>query len=104
MRRAIRKIAIPAGYRCYHTKSSRFSDKGWPDEALCNREDPTLILWELKREKGTLTPHQELWGDLLRGRPGIDYRVIRPRDFQYVIARLTARRPIEWPQAERRDA
>lgn len=46
-------------WRVYHPFDSRRSAPGWPDLALVRGD--TLLLLELKREKGKVTPAQTDW-------------------------------------------
>ena len=41
-----------------------------------------MIFAELKRETGTLEPEQRLWLEALRGCPGVEVYVWKPRDLQ----------------------
>lgn len=81
-----------AGWRHYHTYDSRRSAHGFPDLVLVwsgpeeRRPARSLIVAELKTEKGTLTDHQRAWGDDLEQHvaslPGspVRYCVWRPTD------------------------
>ncbi|HVM69552.1 MAG TPA: VRR-NUC domain-containing protein [Gaiellaceae bacterium] len=81
-------LARTLGWRRYHTHDSRRSAHGFPDEVLVRDR---LILLELKREKGKLTPEQAAWiTDLLNA--GAEVYVVRPRDLQQIAEILAARR------------
>lgn len=70
------------GWETYHAWLSIHSPRGWPDLALCR--PPRLILAELKREKGTLSPSQERSIGLLRACPGVEVYVWRPSDLDAI--------------------
>lgn len=72
------------GWHVYHTQDSRRSNPGWPDLAMVRGH--RLILWELKTEKGRVTPEQR------------DY-IARLRDVKTVYAGI--RRPSDWPWIEK---
>lgn len=85
--------AAMLGWHVYHTFDSRRSQAGFPDLLMvrvkrCTKhegcggvEDGTTegVAIELKREKGKVTPEQEMWLDLLGRLPGVKFAgVIRP--------------------------
>ncbi len=82
----VRDLAGLFGWEAYHAFLSIHSPRGWPDLALVR--PPRLILAELKTDKGTLSPSQERWLDLLRGCPGVEVFVWRPADIDEVAAVL----------------
>ncbi len=84
--RQVTDLAKILGWEPYHAWLSIHSPRGWPDLALCR--PPRLILAELKREKGTLSPSQERWLALLRECPGIETFVWRPSDLEQIAAVL----------------
>lgn len=67
------------GIAWYHTFDSRRSAKGWPDLAMVGKRG--FITRELKSERGTVTPDQERWGEMLR-QVGISWDVWRPEDLR----------------------
>lgn len=75
----IREMALRLGWLVYHTYDSRRSYPGFPDVVLVR--PPRLILAELKRERGELSPQQERWLEALRRVPGIAVYVWRPSDW-----------------------
>lgn len=79
----VKDLAKVFGYERYHTWLPIHSPAGFPDDVLCR--PPRLYLWELKSEKGKLTPLQERWGDLLSACTEIQYRVVRPGDLAEVV-------------------
>jgi hypothetical protein len=56
-RRQILDLARAYGWRPYSTSFSPYSTPGWPDLALVR--PPTLILTELKTERGRLSAEQK---------------------------------------------
>ncbi len=72
----------------YHTHDSRRSVPGFPDLVLCkpaseaDEEPGRVIFAELKRETGTLEPEQRLWLEALRGCPGVEVYVWKPRHLE----------------------
>ena len=53
--RQVSDLARIFGWRVYHPWLSIHSERGWPDLALV--KPPRLILAELKRENGRVSPH-----------------------------------------------
>lgn len=91
LQRHIIAAAEMLGWRVYHTFDSRRSQAGFPDllmvrYAACTLEQceadehPTeAVAIELKRERGKVSPEQEVWLDLLGRLPGVKFAgVIRP--------------------------
>lgn len=76
------ELAELYGWLVYHTYDSRRSNPGWPDLVLCRA--PELVVVELKRDKGRLTPAQRVWLDALE-RSGVETAVWRPADFETVV-------------------
>ncbi len=92
---ALRKEATEQGFTCYHTRDSRKSDKGFPDETMVrvNQGGPLLIFAELKTATGELTADQRTWAELLsaveRATNGVVmYRTWRPADWNAIVAAL----------------
>lgn len=76
----------------FHPRIMYRTEPGWPDLTLIRRRDRRLLWAELKREKGQLTPRQELVLDLLRSLetpPGSGLRVEvfvwRPSDWPTIL-------------------
>lgn len=61
--------------------------KGFPDLVLGRKRPSDLVVWEIKREIGKTTPEQDQWIDILSG-VGVEARVVRPSDWDYVLERL----------------
>lgn len=70
------------GWTVYHPMLSKWSERGWPDLAMCR--PPRLILAELKAEKGKVSEHQERWLAMLRACPGVETYLWRPADFDAI--------------------
>lgn len=49
------------GYRHYHSWTSMYSPRGFPDLVLIRTEPARIIFAELKSAKGKLSPPQETW-------------------------------------------
>lgn len=77
---SIKDAARQCGWRVYHTWLSAHSAKGWPDLVLL--KDGRMLAWELKSEKGKLTPEQQAWLDELSEVSGVYAQVIRPQDLE----------------------
>jgi hypothetical protein len=56
---------------------------GFPDLWLVR--DGRLLVFEIKRERGTLRPGQQEWIDALDAVPGVTARIVRPSDIEAVI-------------------
>lgn len=65
----------------YHTYDSRRSTEGFPDLVLCRPRDERLVIAELKRIDGRVTPAQRAWLDALGAARYKDVRVWRPTDW-----------------------
>lgn len=59
---------------------------GLPDILACHRSRPLMLAWELKSDRGQLSTEQFAWQLGLEGIPGIDYRVIRPADYDRALS------------------
>ena len=57
---------------------------GIPDLLAGRTDRPFLLAWELKGDKGQLTPDQVAWMLVMRVE-GIDVRVIRPADYDKAL-------------------
>lgn len=79
-------LARGLGWRCYHTRGSRGSDKGWPDLAMVR--GATALFLEVKVQslkKGVVTPEQQGW-------------IAALNQVRYVHAAVA--RPSNWPEIE----
>ena len=84
-------LALLFGWHCYHARDSRGTwGEGYPDWTLAKEGYPRLLLWELKTERGRLSADQREWGRVLERVPGVEYRVVRPSSWLYVVTTLTA--------------
>lgn len=85
--RQVLDLAGILGWAAYHPLLSKWSERGWPDLALC-RVGPNgvgrLILAELKRENGKTSPHQDRWLAILRACPGVETYLWRPSDLELI--------------------
>lgn len=85
---AVRELATMFGWRMYHTYDSRRSEPGFPDLILLRKG--SMIVAELKTEKGKLSAAQEEWMDdfrwvLAESWGGLDYvEVWRPSDLDEI--------------------
>lgn len=87
LQRMVEEALRWSGYCTYHTYLSVRSAKGYPDITAAKPGRPILFI-ELKAERGRLTPAQEHWGAVLSAVPGVVYRVVRPRDWDALMALL----------------
>jgi hypothetical protein len=74
------------GWTLYHPALSKWSERGWPDLALCR--PPRLVFAELKREAGHPSVDQKRWLALLRGCPGVETYLWRPSDIDMIASVL----------------
>jgi len=81
------QLAQMYGWRVYHPFDSRRSVPGYPDLTLVNK---TLVMAELKTDRGRLSPEQREWLEALDA-AGVETHVWRPRDVDAVVARLFRR-------------
>lgn len=84
----VRAIAKRAGWRCYHTFSSKKSEAGWPDLVLCRAG--RILFRELKTEEGQTTADQDSWLECLKD-AGQDACVWRPSDWPAIVATLESK-------------
>jgi hypothetical protein len=84
--RAVLDLAAILHWSAYHPALSKWSERGWPDLALCR--PPRLILAELKSDTGKTTVHQDRWLDMLRACPGVETYLWRPADLDDIAAAL----------------
>lgn len=74
----VRQLAVSLGIRYYHTYDSRRSPSGFPDVVLAS--PPSLLVRELKAERGRVTPRQRQWLEDLHG-CSCDAGIWRPADW-----------------------
>jgi hypothetical protein len=74
---AVVELASRLGWLTYHTHDSRRSQPGFPDLVLVHEPWRRLLVVELKREKGRLSPAQRVWLDALAA-AGVTTAVWRP--------------------------
>lgn len=86
--RLVIDLARWQGWLVWHDRDSRGNDAGLPDLLLLR--DLQLLWWELKTNHGKVRPEQTAFGARLI-RAGQDWRIVRPRDWEYVVATLTRR-------------
>jgi hypothetical protein len=79
------------GWAFYHTHDSRRSHGGFPDLVAIRKADGDILVAELKKQTGVVTPEQRLWLGLFSA-AGVDSFVWRPGDIDEVIARAGGRR------------
>ena len=94
--RAVIEYAKMMGWRVHHTlpaitQSGRWitpvqGDVGFPDLVLCR--PPRLILAELKRVGGKVSPQQQEWLDALQACDGVECYVWYPSDWQQILSVL----------------
>jgi len=72
--------------------SRRVTLAGYPDITAWRVEDKRLVFIELKREKGRVSPAQEVILDELRQLGVAEVYVFRPSDWDEIVARLGRRR------------
>jgi len=82
------KVAKANGWTTYHTHDPRRSDPGWLDLTLGHLEWGRAEFWELKTERGKLTPEQSRWIQILR-QAGHVAECYRPGDWPRIVATLT---------------
>lgn len=78
--RNIVREARQLGWLVARTWLSKFSPAGEPDLRMVR--NGKLLCWELKSDKGVVSPAQQEWLDALAQVPGVDVRVVRPVDLE----------------------
>jgi len=82
LRTHLRPLAQQLGYLHYHTRNSRKSEAGWPDDALVHAQRPgPLFLWELKRVGESPSPAQRRWLEALERVTAVHVGVYTPADW-----------------------
>lgn len=70
------------GWIVWTVPNMRLTTAGLPDILAIHADRPTLIAWELKREKNSRTsPIQKAVLTVLSGVPGVDARIVKPSDW-----------------------
>lgn len=85
----VEQLARISQWFVHKTWLSMRSPDGWPDLFLLRGE--RAIVWEIKTEKGRATPAQMDWLAALDKVPGIEARIVKPSDWQYVVETLSGR-------------
>ncbi len=81
LRELYRELARLLGYELrYHTRDSRRSDRGFPDDVLLRPRDGRLLIVEAKSAAGTLSREQRAWIGALNHRT-VEAHVWRPADW-----------------------
>ena len=83
---AIIDTARDRGWLVYHTYNSKRSEPGFPDLSLV--KNGQIIMAEVKRQDGKLSPSQEKWLEALTECPGVEVHVWRPSDWDRIKQRL----------------
>jgi hypothetical protein len=85
--------AAQLGYRRYHTRDSRGSQRGFPDLCLVHTGQDRCVFAELKTEAGRTSVDQRAWGADLISLTVVEYYLWRPSDWLSgdIIRTLTAR-------------
>jgi hypothetical protein len=83
-RKQVVQVAGLYRWRVYWTWNSIHSPAGFPDLCLCRPPRPLFL--ELKSSRGKLTRPQMAWLDALKLVPGIQAAVIRPADWEQLVA------------------
>jgi hypothetical protein len=96
----IKELSAVFGWEYYHPYLSIHSPRGFPDVVLC--KPPRVIIAELKRDKGKLSPHQEKWIALLEKCPGVEAYVWRPAQMDDIVAVLRGEPETRKPPASGR--
>ncbi len=85
---AVRKLAVRAGWRCYHTHDSRKSDEGYPDLTLIHSKRRQAVWLELKSMGGVSSLPQREWIDAIQ-RAGFVAAIVKPTDWDWIRNQLT---------------
>lgn len=78
--KAIVSVAKECGWLVARTWLSKFSPAGEPDLRMLR--NGKLLVWELKTDKGKVSPAQQEWLDAYAEVPGVDVRVVRPANLE----------------------
>jgi hypothetical protein len=82
----VRQAAELHSWERYHTRDSRGSPAGWPDDVLCR--PPRLLFAELKADRGVVSRAQRDWLDQLDACTQVETYVWRPADIEDIHATL----------------
>ena len=95
--RSVIEYAKMMGWRVYHTppaltRSGKWitpvqGDVGFPDLILCR--PPRLIIVELKRIGGKISPAQREWLSALQACTGVECYIWYPNDWEKIVRTLT---------------
>lgn len=88
---AVVELAKWHKWTVFHDEDSRRNERGLPD-LLIWRGPGVLLMWELKKESGVLSTDQKRWLRHLATVPGVDARCLRPSNWGYIEAVLSAPR------------
>ena len=80
-------VAEQCGWLVFHDNDSRRNNPGFPDLALV--KPPRVVFMELKSDKGTLRPEQQVWMGHLLECDTIASAVVRPEHLDLVTDYLT---------------
>ena len=75
------------GWKCFHSYSSIKGNSGYPDLTLVKPHQP-VIFAELKSDVGQLTVEQRRWAAAIELSLGVEYRIWRPRDWEWILQTL----------------
>lgn len=90
------ELAATLGWEFYHTHNSRRSQPGWPDLVLGHERQKRLLVVELKKAIGVVSPEQTKWLRLIAN-AGHECAVWRPADMAsgLIPAVLSGRRRLD---------
>jgi hypothetical protein len=87
-RAAVEAQAREWGWIVYHTKDSRQSETGFPDDIMIRRD--RLLAWELKRtRKEKPSAAQRKWLRAFQGIAGAEVRIYSPEDWDSILKELS---------------
>lgn len=79
LQRNVLDAAKTIGWLRYHTYMSKGSQPGFPDLVLLHKKQDRCVFVELKRERGTQSPEQVEYENVLRALTYVEYYLWRPR-------------------------
>lgn len=82
--RSVERAAKQLGWRTYHTRDSRGSNKGYPDLTLI-KPGHRILFFELKTGRRKLTPEQGIWLADLNRCPGVRAYEMRESDWDTIL-------------------
>lgn len=80
----VRESLEARGWLCFVIPDMRRTRAGWPDILAVLPGHPCLLAWELKTQTGHVRPDQETVLIALSDVPGVDARIVRPRDWLWL--------------------